>query len=211
MANIKVIAEHSVDLDLLTGGICIDVGCRGFQFSEAMRDLGCTVYAFDLEDMKVPEGIDFLACAIGPESGRGFYVETNDQQAKYISNSGIPVRILSINEIYEIGQNKGKDIDCLKLDCEGYEYKILSDPRFSPIPKQISVEFHEHAHKGLHDQYFDACIENLQKHYVPVKHERYAAHGAGMNWWDSLFIRKDLFSKPRYPKPNESTTSIKTR
>lgn len=193
--NIQCIAEHSVDLDLLSGGICIDAGCRGFQFSEAMRDLGLFVFACDLEDFNAPEGEGIFYCksAITTQSGVAHYVDTKDQQAKYLSDSGIPVRSLSLNDLYEIVKTTDvRHIDVLKLDIEGSEYEILSDHGFQPIPKQISVEFHEHAHKELHNKYFAACLANLEKHYVAVKHDRYEAHGCGMNWWDSLFIRRNL-------------------
>lgn len=191
--NIQCIAEHSVDLDLLSGGICIDVGCRGFGFSEAMRDLGCEVKAFDIENFSiVPPGIDFLNYAIWHKDGQLLhYKETNDVQAKYIAETGTPICCHDLKWIYDHCCG-GKVVDVLKLDIESSEYYVLSDPDFQPVPKQISVEFHEHAHKALHDQYFNACIENLSKHYVTVKHDRYKAHGCGMNWWDSLFIRKDL-------------------
>lgn len=185
---IKVIAEHSVDVDLLTGGICIDVGCRGFQFSEAMRDLGCEVVAFDLEDMVVPNGIKYFKAAVTIANGGAYYVDTKDPQAKYLSTEGIEVNAVSYVDLFE----SYGFIDVLKLDCEGGEYFILSDPKFQPVPRQISVEFHLHCHKPLHKMYYDKCMENLVKHYEPVKHELTQAHGAGWNYWDSLFIRKDL-------------------
>jgi FkbM family methyltransferase len=191
MANIKVIAEHSVDIDLLSGGICIDVGCRGFQFSEAMRDAGCKVIAFDLEDMEAPEGIEFKKMAVSNFTGYGVYKDTADLQAKHLtSGSGKPVSVISLNDVYELIGSK--DVDILKLDVEGEEYHILSDPDFQPIPKQISIEFHMHCHRKLHDQYYYKCMENLLKHYEPVQHELTQAHGAGFNYWDSLFLRRDL-------------------
>lgn len=191
--NIQVIAEHSIDLDLLSSGICIDAGCRGFQFSEAMRDLGLYVLAFDLEDMQAPTGVLFQKGAIGHETKMVQYKETKDQQAKHVCNNGGNwVQMFSLNDIYK-GLNE-KDIDILKLDVESSEYLILSDPDFQPIPKQISVEFHIHCHRALHDQYYDKCMENLLKHYEPVKHQLTQAHGAGWNYWDSLFIRKDLIN-----------------
>lgn len=190
--NIQVIAEHSVDLDLPSGGICIDAGCRGFQFSEAMRDLGCEVWAFDLEDMQAPTGIEFKKMAISNYTGYGVYKDTADLQAKHLINSGSgkPVSVVNLNDVYNLIWSD--NVDVLKLDVEGEEYMILSDPNFQPIPKQISVEFHMHCHRALHEQYYDKCMENLLKHYVPVQHELTQAHGAGENYWDSLFIRKDL-------------------
>lgn len=193
--NIQTIAEHSVDLDLLSGGICIDAGCRGFQFSEAMRDLGLFVFACDIEDIKPPEGdgIFFYKAAITTETGVTHYVDTKDQQAKYVSSTGIPVRSISLNDLYNVVKTTDiNHIDVLKLDIEGSEYRILADPNFQPLPRQISIEFHLHCHRALHEQYYDKCIENLLKHYEPVKHEMTQAHGAGENYWDSLFIRKDL-------------------
>jgi hypothetical protein len=191
--NIQVIHEHSVDIDLLSGGICIDAGCRGFLFSEAMRDLGLKVLSFDLEDMQAPAGVLFQKGAVGHETKMVFYKDTADAQAKFITDFGIGVMQWSLNDLYKGMHNEV--IDVLKLDIEGSEYPILSDPNFQPIPKQISVEFHEHAHKELHDKYFTACMANLERYYVTVKHDRYKAHGCGFNWWDSLFIRRDLIQK----------------
>lgn len=191
--NIQTIHEHSIDLDLLSGGICIDAGCRGFQFSEAMRDMGCEVWAFDLEDFEAPDGIVYKKMAVSNWTGSGFFKDTLDAQAKHlITGSGIPVDVININDLYIALDGLGKTVDILKIDAEGSEYLILSDRNFQPIPKQISVEFHMHAHRALHDRYFDKCMENLLKWYEPVKHELTQAHGAGLNYWDSLFLRRDL-------------------
>jgi FkbM family methyltransferase len=193
--NIQIIAEHSVDLNLLSGGVCIDAGCRGFKFAEAMRDLGCYVLAMDLEYMEPenPENILFMKSALMVEPGQYYYVDTKDQQAKYISNAGIPVPSISLNDLYNVVKTTDVNhIDVLKLDIEGSEYRVLADPAFQPLPKQISVEFHMHCHRKLHDQYYEACMENLLKSYVPVQHELTQAHGAGWNYWNSLFVRRDL-------------------
>lgn len=192
--KLQTFSEHTIDTDLLTGGICIDVGCRGFQFSEAMRDMGLKVLAFDLEFMEAPGRIHFVKMAIAHKEGEGHYTDTKDQQAKYLSPEGIPVLVTTLNRLYEsmLNVKSTAQVDVLKLDCEGSEYLILSDPEFKPIPRQITVEFHEHCHKELHNKYFDACISNLLKHYRPVQHVRDSRHGAGFNYWDSLFIRNDL-------------------
>jgi len=202
MANIKILGEHSIDVDLLTGGICIDVGCRGFQFSEAMRDLGCSVHAYDIEPMTPPEGVRFGEVAVLDRSGLARYTDTKDQQAKYVSEAGFAVECRDINSIIEhCWCETDKEIDILKLDCEGSEYFILKhlhcyvQPKENPLacyPRQLSIEFHMHCHRALHDQYYEKCMQNLLKHYVPVKHELTQAHGAGWNYWDSLWIRKDL-------------------
>jgi hypothetical protein len=194
--NIQTIAEHSVNLDLLSGGICIDVGCRGFQFSEAMKTHGCEVWAFDMEDFTAPDGVTYKKMAVSNWTGSGFFKDTLDAQAKYlITGAGIPVDVVNINELYAVFERAEKAVDILKLDAEGSEYLILSDPAFQPIPKQISIEFHLHCHRKLHDQYYDKCMENLLKWYEPVQHELTQAHGAGWNYWNSLFIRRDLIQQ----------------
>lgn len=203
--KIEVIHEHSVAVDLLTGGICIDVGCRGFQFSSELKKLGCNVVGFDLEKMDPPEGVEFLRMAVSTYNGHAKFVDTKDAQAKHLSESGTcDVPVISLNLIYENLKNYSTKVllfppqlpntavDVLKLDCEGEEYRVLSDENFQPIPRQISVEFHMHCHRALHDQYYDKCMENLLKYYEPVQHELTQAHGAGFNYWNSLFIRKDL-------------------
>lgn len=191
---VKTIAEHSIDTSLLSGGICIDAGCLGFEFSKAMRDLGCKVYGFDLEDMEAPNGVTFVKAALSNLTAEASYVKTTDRQGYHLigfygAGERTLIERLNLNILYSI---LGDNIDVLKLDIEGEEYKILSDPNFQPIPKQISVEFHMHSEKNFHDIYFDRCMENLLKYYKPVKHDLTEAHGAGNNYWDSLFIRKDL-------------------
>lgn len=189
---ITTIAEHTVDASLITGGVAIDVGCRGFQFSQAMKDMGCDVYAFDIEQMEAPDGIKFMREAVLDRNGMASYDPNNpDPQATHVIAVGkVPVRCTNINTIYNA--LAGQQVDVLKLDCEGSEYYILSSEHFSPVPKQISVEFHMHAHPELHNQLYEKCHENLMKHYVPVQHELSDRHGAGLNFWDSLWIRNDL-------------------
>lgn len=188
---LKVFSEHTVETDLLNGGVCIDAGCLGFYFSKDMRDLGLKVYAFDLEDMTAPEGVTFIKSAITTRNGIYGINKSHDRQAYnvYSGIGGYDIEGLNLNMLYKI---LGDNIDVLKSDCEGYEYFLFSDENFKPIPKQISVEWHLHCQKELHEKYYQSCMNNLLKYYVPVKHELTEAHGAGFNYWDSLFVRRDL-------------------
>lgn len=189
MANIKVIAEHSVDIDLLSGGICIDVGCRGFQFSEAMRDLGCKVIAFDLEDMKVPERIEFKRMAVSNFTGYGVYKDTTDLQAKHLTvGSGIPVSVVSLNDVYNL--IKSNDVDVLKLDVEGEEFSIFMDEAFQPIPRQITFELHQHTQARRSQKEIDSLFNKLKTWYDFVHIDYSEKHGCGLNWWDVLIIKR---------------------
>ena len=193
---IQTISEHKVETSLINGGLAIDVGCRFFGFSQAMKDMGCEVLAFDIEDMEPPKGITFMKQAVLTYNGKVSFDPHRDKQATHIRFDGnkgaLDVDCVALNTIYRA--NEGKEVDILKLDCEGAEYFILSDPDFQPIPKQVSCEFHEHAQPDLHKQLYQKCMDNLLKHYVAVDHERTAQHGAGFNYWSSLFIRKDLMT-----------------
>lgn len=188
---IECIAEHSVETSLLNGGYCIDVGCLGFEFSKAMRDRGLKVYAFDLDEMRAPDGIIYIKAVVNKDWGWTSVNKTPDRQGWHITgnSSGELIEIISLNRIYDFC---GGNVDVLKLDCEGAEYSIFGDSKFKPTPKQISIEFHEHCHSKLHQKHYDKCLDNLLKYYVPVQHELSERHGAGSNYWDSLFIRKDL-------------------
>jgi len=188
--NIQEIAEHSVDVDLLNGGACIDIGCLNFNFSTAIRDLGLNVYAFDIQKLNPPEGIVYVNAAVTTRSGMVRYVLTEDKQAMYVSEVGTEqVESVSLNSIYDL---VGNNVDILKCDCEGQEYYLFSDENFKPIPKQLSIELHCHCQKLLHERFYAGCIINIQKYYTAVKNDWYEAHGAGYNYWDTLFIRNDL-------------------
>ncbi len=189
---ITTISEHTIDISLLSGGIY--VGCLGFGFSKAIKDLGCKVYAFDLEDMLPPYGIAFIKTGVSVRNSERSFIKTQDRQGYFLADfcdqgeRGL-IEQININLLYDI---LGNNIDVLKIDCEGEEYRILSDVNFRPIPKQITVEFHMHSRRDLHDYYYAKCIENLAKYYNPVKHELTEAHGAGKNYWDSLWVHKGL-------------------
>jgi FkbM family methyltransferase len=187
---IREIAEHSVDTSYLNGGVVIDAGCRGFGFSLGMQELGMKVYALDIEDMIAPKGINFIKAALLDKRGEVFYVDTEDQQAKYISDEGTkPIRAITLEDLYLI---TGEKIDVLKMDIESSEYLILSDENFRSVPKQLSVEFHLHSQPKLHDRYYQKVMENILRSYRVVKHDFYKAHGCDFNYWNSLFLRKDL-------------------
>jgi|HubBroStandDraft_2_1064218.scaffolds.fasta_scaffold200632_1 FkbM family methyltransferase len=185
---IKCFAEHSLDVSLLNGGVVIDAGCRGFGFSLAMQELGMKVYALDIEDMVASKGINFIKAALTNKRGEVYYVDTEDKQAKYISEEGTkPVKAMTLEDLYLI---TGEKIDCLKIDIEGSEYDLLSDENFRPVPKQISLEFHRHSLPKKHDKYYQKVMDNLLKYYRIVLHDYYKDHGCDFNFWNSLFVKK---------------------
>lgn len=189
---LTAIHEHTIDLSLLTGAIVIDAGCRDFTFAKEMQRLGEKVLAYDLEDfIHIPEGIHYVKAAILSKNEVVRIVRPADKNATHITRSvsGTEVQGVSLSILFDL---LGDNIDCIKMDVEGSEYEILSDPKLKPIPKMWSIEFHEHSQPILHNQLFDTCVANLKLNYEPVKLDRYAAHGCGFNYWDTLWIRKHL-------------------
>lgn len=185
MSELRTIAEHTVDVSLITkGGVCIDAGCRGFEFSKAMRDLGMNVKAFDLEEMEVPEGISFKVTAIGDRFKVAYFKDTEDPNAKHILYLGRPVIMVALSEIIP----EGGIVDLIKLDIEGSEIPAILSLN-KPPAKQISVEFHMHT--GSTSEDVAKCYSRLQWLGYEVAFEDYSEkHGCGLNYWDVLWILK---------------------
>lgn len=179
---ITVIAEHSVDLSILPEKAnVLDLGCRGFQFSGALKQMGHNVYSVDI-DYLGPEG--YYQVGIGATVGRCSIEKTKDPQAtKKIK--GHDILMLTIERF-------SKDVkvdfwDLIKMDIESSEYEVIMSLT-EPPAKQLSIEFH--LHTGIY--HMDA-VQKMELHlgflgYNPVKHKMTSQHGCGMNYWDSLFI-----------------------
>lgn len=180
------IAGHTIDRSLVGDGVIIDVGCRYFDFA---MELGIfnKVYCIDPDpdvfNIACPDNFVFLNCAISSETGESTYyrnVEMTCLTQIYQPQEHLfePCKTMSMKDLYAL---TGYNVDVLKLDCEGAEYIILGDI-FEPIPKQITVEFHNHFVPEVHKNNIDKVMANLLKYYDLVY-----AHETGM---DNLFIRK---------------------
>jgi len=198
---------HTFDESLLSGGWVIDAGCRGFAFAEAFWHIAhepeiptkvSPVFAIDIENfISVPKGVRFKQAALSNVSGETECYLFGNGTANFIkginetpgNTEDRPVQTITVPSItlQDIYNEIGTDIDLLKLDIEGSEYLVLEN--FEPIPKQITVEFHEHCHKYLHNKSFDNIFEGLCKHYNAVLHIR---EWPQYKYMDVLFIRKDL-------------------
>lgn len=196
----KTVGGHTFCPELLSDGVIIDVGCRGFEFANEF--IHKTVYAID-PDPKVFEGkyqwqeivgdscMEHLNLAISDKSGESAYYENGEATClKEIdpdqNHPFKPCKTITMDELYEI---TGTNVDILKLDCEGAEYIILGE-NFKPIPKQISVEFHYHTVPELHNKHIASILERLKKDYDVYGMTWEPRHGCGDNFWDVLFIKK---------------------
>lgn len=199
---------HTFDETLLKDGWVIDAGCRGFNFafdisySRSMKaypvKLDSLVLALDIENFTdIPNGITFKQAALTNHSGetecylfgngtgnfiKGINGEPGHSEDRPVQKITVPC--ITLQDIYK---EIGTDIDLLKLDIEGAEYEILEN--IDPIPEQITVEFHEHCHKEIHDKYIDKVMEHLCKYYHC---NLYIREWPKYKYMDCLFIRKDL-------------------
>lgn len=190
--RLATLHEHTVDLSLLTGGIAIDAGCRGWLFSNEMKSLGENVFAFDVEDMEAPEGIHFVKCAIMGVTEKVFIIYSADKNATRVvkANGNSDVDGMKLNLLLS---SLGTVADLLKLDIEGSEIDALMSLQADNycLPKQISVEFHIHTGTPMID------IRKVFTHlndigYTKVFEDYSEKHGLCKNYWDVLFIKSDL-------------------
>ena len=179
---ITEIAEHSVRLDLLPGmANIIDIGCRGFQFTEYMRSLGHTVYPIDIDAF---HNSIYYRIAITDKDGRVGIQYSGDPQA---------TRIKEGNEIPSMTLDSFMNsidlpfVDLIKIDVEGAEREIIMSLKKAPA-KQLSIEFH--LHTGIYTQNEVRQMEEklYQLGYNIEQHKLEERHGAGFSYWDSLFI-----------------------
>lgn len=200
----EVIDNHSVRTDLLTsGGHTLDAGARGFRFARRMLELGQSVVSMDPDpEVEDPKLTGLLHRRVALVDGR--YPENflmlhllPDREARhlgtgshrYIGVEQIQVRVEDIGEVMKA--TEVRYWDCVKLNIEGSEYGVLA--RWpGPIARQIVVSFHEHTSAAHGDSRIGAIVEHLSQWYVPVQHVKDARYCAGLNYWDSLFVLKEL-------------------
>lgn len=194
----RTIDGHTFDEGLVTGdGWIIDAGCRGFAFSHYT---GGEVYALDIEDLsdELPTCTVFKHAALSHKKGTTEAYYFGNGTGNFLKGiNDVPyngpdrpcetkeVELVTLDDIYsEIGTN----IDLLKLDIEGSEYEILA--YLEPIPKQVTVEFHEHCHTKLHNEWIDKVLNHMSKNYQLFQNP--CPDWPRYKYMDCLFIRKDL-------------------
>lgn len=193
------IGGHTVDKSILGDGCIIDVGCRGFAFADYFAS-DKIVYCIDPDPTifnfipaRTNQLYKMMNLAISDKEGEATFYKNGEAtclQEKWPGHGDEmygTCKTITMEQLYEI---TGTNVDILKLDCEGGEYIILGET-FKPIPKQITVEFHYHCFPERHNAAITGILERLKKDYEAVNLVWEPKHGAGFNFWDVLFIRKD--------------------
>lgn len=190
--NIQVIAEHSVDLDLLPPKANIlDLGARGGQFSNYFKQLGHNVFSVDCDN--VP-GITHPNLAISNFNGNASIVWGRDPQATYIIpyvKGRSSTQIVECKTLQKFSEEVGISVfDVIKFDVESSERDIIMSLETAPAV-QISCEFHLHvgAYGMLAVSRMEQKLHSLG--YIPISHKMEKRHGLCENYWDSLWVLKD--------------------
>jgi FkbM family methyltransferase len=201
----KTLDQHTFDETLLSSGWIIDAGCRGFALpSDFEAKYNIKYFGLDIEDFSddfirtfVEPNYKFKQAALTNHSGEteaylfgngtGNFIKGINGEPGSTEDRPVQKIIVPCITLQDIYNEIGTDIDILKLDIEGSEYEILEN--IEPIPKQITVEFHEHCHKELHDLYIDKVMNHLCKDYHC---NLYIRDWPRYKYMDCLFIRKDL-------------------
>lgn len=179
------IAEHKVDLKFLPDKAKIlDIGCRNFQFTKYFRDLGHEVYPVDIDILETDE--KYYRVGITDINGKMGVQRSSDPQATTLT-TGDEIVVYTLETFSALnGINKW---DLIKMDVEGSEFNIIMGMT-KPMATQLSIEFH--LHTGVYSEIGMQLMERQLKNlgYKAVSHELTNQHGAGYNYWDSLFILK---------------------
>lgn len=184
---IKTVAEHKVDMSLLPEKANIlDIGCRGFQFYEYFKNLGHDVYPVDIDILETDH--KYYLVGITDINGKMGVEKTNDPQGTRLKE-GDEIIVYTLETFSALqGINKW---DLIKMDVEGSEFNIIMGMT-RPMAKQLSIEFH--LHTGVYSEIGMQLMERQLKNlgYNPVSHELTNQHGAGFNYWDSLWVWQNI-------------------
>jgi len=193
---------HSVRLDLLQNLPVLDVGAGpSFVFSKYFALRGHRVVAMDPDPSNTnPDilGVTYLRLAlVGRNPGvRAFSMDPNPQ-ARFVSPPANevctpplkdPVMVEGVTILHVSEMVQVPVWDLVKLNCEGEESEILKSWP-GPIARQIVVSFHEH-YRPIGEDAIEKIMEHLDQWYLRERHVRDARYGGGMNYWDTLLVRR---------------------
>lgn len=199
MSDIKVLAEHSVDVSLLKrDSKVLDLGMRYAGWSIAMLEHVDRVCAVDADSSivcMIPQ-INFLNAAVGPTAAIQSFIKFGNGTGNFLHENEPLPRQCTVEDVHVFTLDDISDYfgvewwDVLKIDIEGSEFEILHDLQ-KPIATQLTFELHMHTHKRKSQRYVDEIFNNLSQWYDFPVIDLSEKHGCGMNYWDVLCILKN--------------------
>lgn len=193
MQNLLNVDNHSFRADLLTKGLVLDAGARGFVFAKWFAERGHEVIALDPSPDVIdpPKFISHVPAAlVSSKCKDNMYLELGpDPNAWYIHGGkgmeSVPVKTLTIADL------KVAKWDLIKLNIEGSEYDILDEIE-GPIARQIVFSFHEHTSRARGREECDRIIDKLAKWYHVCNRVWEKRYGCRENYWDCLLVERGI-------------------
>lgn len=207
--QLKRYSEHTLAEDLLTpGGWVLDGGSHKLAFSLEMARLGMNVLAVDPSPRAASEceheNVRVVKAALVPnayvlypyrlvsyDNGAGDFLLSTERVVP-AGSAVAPVGTVSLAALME--DLNIEQFEAIKLDIEGSEYDLLESWP-GPITKQLTVEFHDFRPRfnSYGVAFYDRLLRRLGLWYTVVQHEKTRQHGLpDLNYWDSLFVLKEL-------------------
>jgi FkbM family methyltransferase len=203
---------------IIPGSWGLDIGCRGYEFTDTLVGLGLRVVAVDpgpgatRKDTYDVRNVNAAVVGKKPvvsRSGTQVTVQLAERkggtgQASFVYNIGL--KTTKIHQLVEVpavtvpGLMRIFNINrfsIVKIDCEGSEYGILSNWP-GPIADQITVEFHDRFRRGPYPDdperfYRETVYGHLAKWYQVAKHELTGSPNQ-KDYWNTLLVLRGLIS-----------------
>jgi hypothetical protein len=204
--KLQTLASHTIDVNRLPDApVILDVGCRWFDFTEAVRALRpltqaiCMDPSSDVAEPADTSATAFLRVALVGHDGKTTHF------AEGIAGDGAGnlvveapnygdyrvrrVPCMNVTDVREHFCLTDRKFDVVKLDCEGSEFGILENWP-GPIAEQISVEWHDCWRPEIRDgDYYERLMRDKLPWYTLVKHDIFQ-QGNARGHWDDLLILK---------------------
>jgi FkbM family methyltransferase len=156
--------DHLRNYELKSEDLIVDVGAyKGKWLVDMYNKYGCRGIGFEpvrsfIEDLVLPENIKIYNFAIGSENKE---IKINlDGDGSSISNEGEETIIIKDAKDFI----KGKKIEVLMINIEGYEYELvpyLIKNKCLDLVQNIQIQFHRT--EGIKKEYMSGIIEDLNK------------------------------------------------
>jgi len=205
------LSEHTIEETIIDkNGWVLDLGCINFTFANEIKRYCNNILCIDPNPniKEIPDGIIYERMAVTHD-------ETINEQSFYIYNDINGYSLLNpskdwctLQEVITVPVSTIKSImkkynidkfEIIKFDIEGSEYKILENIDWS-ISKQFSIEFHDFRFMNPYYPnnyiYYDLLMDKVKDKMDIIQHQLTDhpgfPNGMGSNYWDSLFVEKNL-------------------
>lgn len=180
MRLVKLVGEHTIDLDLLPEEpLVLDAGCRMFNFCAeifALRPKARIVALDPGPDIEVPNDprITFVLSAVMETQQSCAWIKMAGCES-VTSMEPLPGwALISVVPFRRVLEVHGPYFDLIKFDIEGSEFGILENWP-GKCCTQLNVEFHDNRKspdgKGLPQSYFDKLFSEKLPDYRVIQNE----------------------------------------